>query len=88
MYLLWLLFGLILNSNISYGKSLSAVFENELTDLAQTSNDSLVNKIPTNKIKIPIERKFKICEQFNETKETKSFNLHGNGITILTRLES
>lgn len=83
MNLLWFVIFMALKIDDLHGKSLGTTTENELLN---PPNETLVNKV-SDKVKL-MERQFGICEQFNETKDSDVLHLHGNGITVVTRLES
>lgn len=80
-------FSLILSSVC--GKSIGRIEVNTIVNVTKPlllPNPIIMNKSnPANESDLN-DRSFELCEQFNVTSETQLLRLHGDGVTVLTKL--
>lgn len=76
-------------SSISIRRNIGINLANETIEHSRNSNlTSLSNSNSNSTGGGGSWRKFQICEQFIDGNETFDLNLHGNGITVISRLSA
>lgn len=74
--------------SISIRRNIGINLANETVEQPRNSNLTSLSNANNNTVRDGSYRKFQICEQFVDGNETFDLSLHGNGITVISRLSA